>query len=103
MVRLNAEFRAVDITLQFRVAQVAQLVGRADQLVVLEERPARVVVAGQGEDLAHQYALAHFLETQVWILSSGTDHRLASSLTTPSPSKKRLTTLSLNSIWYPLM
>jgi len=37
VVGLNAVFRSVDITLQLRVAQVAQRVDRADQLVVLEE------------------------------------------------------------------
>ena len=64
MVGLNAVFRAMDITLQLRIAQVAQRINRANQLVILEERLTRAVVAGQGADLAHQHALAHFLETQ---------------------------------------
>jgi hypothetical protein len=44
VVGLNAVFRAVDITLQLRVAQVAQRVDSANQLVILEEGLARAVV-----------------------------------------------------------
>ena len=41
--------------------------------------------------------------TQVRIISSGTDQRRAGSFAPPSPAKKRLTTLSLNSVWYVFM
>lgn len=64
MVGLNAVFRAVDITLKLRVAQVAQRVDRADQLVILEKGLTRAVVSRQGANFAHQHTLAHFLEPQ---------------------------------------
>ena len=48
MVRLNPVLRAVDVTLQLRVAEVSQGVDAADQLVELEDRPPRRVRLGIG-------------------------------------------------------
>ena len=46
VVGLDAVFRAVDITLQLGVAQVAQRVDAAHQLVELEDSPPRGVRCG---------------------------------------------------------
>jgi hypothetical protein len=43
VVGLDAVLRAMHVPLQLRVAQVAQRVGAADQLVELEDRPPRRV------------------------------------------------------------
>lgn len=57
MVGLNAVFGAVDIALQLRVAQVAQRINAADQLVVLKECLACAMVPGQSANLTYQDVL----------------------------------------------
>lgn len=64
MIGLNAVLRAVNITLQLRVAQVAQCVDTADELVELEDCAPRRVRRRIGAQLADQRALRHFLQAQ---------------------------------------
>ena len=52
MIGLNAVLRAVNITLQLRVAQVAQCVDTADELVELEDCAPRRVRRRIGAQLA---------------------------------------------------
>ena len=59
MVGLDAIFRAVDISLQLRVAQITQRVDGADQFVELKDGLACAVMPRQGANFSHQYALAH--------------------------------------------
>ncbi len=64
MVRLDAVLGAVHVALQLRVAQVAQRVDAADELVELEYRAPRRVLRGIGAQLADQRALRHLLQPE---------------------------------------
>lgn len=64
MVGLDAILRAMHVPLQFRIAQVAQRVDAADELVELEDCAPCRIRRGVGAQLADQRALDHFLQAQ---------------------------------------
>lgn len=64
VVRLDAVLRAMDITFQFWIAQVAQRVDTAHEFVELEDRAPRRVRRGVGAQLANQRALGHLLQPE---------------------------------------
>ena len=64
MVGLNPVLRAMDVALQLWIAQIAQGIDAANQLVELEDGPPRGIWLGISAQLADQRALGHLLETQ---------------------------------------
>ena len=82
MIGLDAVLRAVHVAFQLRVAQVAQRVEAADQLVELEDRPSRRVRRGKGAQLADQRALGISFRPSVATIWS----MLAFSSTVPQAS-----------------
>jgi len=64
VIGLDAVLRAVYVALQLGIAQVAQRVDAADELVKLEHRTPRRVLRGVGAQLADQRALRHLLQPQ---------------------------------------
>src|SRR5271157_2082762 len=54
----------MDITLQLRIAKVAQRIDAADQFVELEYRFASSILLGKIAQLPDQRALGHFLEAE---------------------------------------
>jgi hypothetical protein len=64
-----------------------------EQHLLFELRTVSASLGAQAVDAMHAVGLI-----QVRILDSDTDHRRASSIAPPSPAKKLLTTLSLNSV-----
>ena len=64
VVGLDTVLRAVHGAFELWVAQVAQRVDAADELVELEDRAPRWIRRGVGAQLADQRALGHLLQSQ---------------------------------------
>lgn len=64
MIGLQPVLRPMDIPLQLGVSEVIEGIEAAHQFVELEDRLAGRVVRGQRTQLAHQGALARFLEPE---------------------------------------